>query len=468
MTAAAKYSATTTTADGSHWADLPQFAEALGRDGEDADDRWRAWARHVVTDEGITPTLLAQVWAEVVAFGASTSAVLRHGGVELKRHPGDGASGSWWRNVRHRSDHAANAAALTISPASPPSHLTAGQAPRVRRRYNTDKRRRVVAQHDRESSLATVSVVNTPIAGMADLFGQELRRRQYVTAVLRELARSCGYEQLEVPLVERASSFSEEIVGRSPWPEWDQRGCFYLEVPDYVATYDVAPSRTEALLIPEGTISVTRWLGRLLAETPSTVFPLKVFYETTCFRNELVDSLDGLKRRQFTQFGLEVLGADAGVSDIEVIHLIASSLYRLGVPMGALRVRVGDVAIFNRLVELSGLGATEAIEIKEELDAIAECKAGKHPHRRPGLIDEVATVLDRAGTAEPWRALWLDMAGGLDSLATVQAVADPEIAARLSELEELVAALGRLGVRVEVDLCVVRSHEYYKIGRAHV
>ena len=122
---------------------------------------------------------------------------------------------------------------------------------------------------------------------------------------------------------------------------------------------------------------MTRWLGKQLADDPDLVFPIKLTYETPCFRNELVDGLSETKRRHFTQFGLEVLGAPGGHSDIEVIHLIAESLRLLRAPTHAIRVRLGDVSVFNRLVELTGLDADTAIEVKEALDAIASVGPGR-------------------------------------------------------------------------------------------
>lgn len=52
---------------------------------------------------------------ELASFGTSTSAVLQQGEVQLLRHRGDADLGPWQRMVRHRSDHAANAAALVES-----------------------------------------------------------------------------------------------------------------------------------------------------------------------------------------------------------------------------------------------------------------------------------------------------------------------------------------------------------------
>lgn len=304
-------------------------------------------------------------------------------------------------------------------------------------------------------------LLNSPLAGMVDLFGPQLRRRLYVQTTLADLARRHGYDEVAVPLVERASSFSEDVVGRSPWPEWDQRGCFYLRVPDYVSSYDDEPAQVDALLIPEGTISVTRWLGSVLAAEPDFVFPLKLYYQTPCFRNELVSSLETGKARSFTQFGLEVLGTEPGTSDVEVIHLIAQCLIGLGVPSSAVRVRVGDVAVFNRLAQLSGIDADTAIALKELLDALAECRAGKAIHRRPGLLADLQTRLGVSAVDERWRKVWIDLASARDTVAVLAALDDAFIAERLRGLEDLGSAQREIGAQIEIDLCVVRSHEYY-------
>lgn len=238
-------------------------------------------------------------------------------------------------------------------------------------------------------------------------------------------------------------------------------GNLYLTVPDYPTSYTDAPIETEALLVPEGTISVTRWLGRQLAENPEVSFPIKLFYDMPCFRNEVVSGLTGLKRRQFTQFGLEVLGAQPGHSDIESIYLISAGLEALGVPARSTRIRIGDVGVFNRLVELGGIGEDAAIGLKEALDALAECKAGKQPERAPALAEQMRRVLDETAVEPRLRATWLGLAQEPDSLAVVSALQDDLIGGRLEHVIALVDVLRELDVSAEIDLSVVRSHEYY-------
>ena len=47
---------------------VEEFAEALRGGREDADDRWRTWARRLLGGDCLSPALLAQLWAAVVAF----------------------------------------------------------------------------------------------------------------------------------------------------------------------------------------------------------------------------------------------------------------------------------------------------------------------------------------------------------------------------------------------------------------
>ena len=277
------------------------------------------------------------------------------------------------------------------------------------------------------------------------------------------MVERAGYEQLMVPLIERAASFSEEIVGDSPWPEWDQRGCFYLSVRDYGADYDQVVGETPAVLIPEGTISVSRWLGGLLDQPEPVVLPLKVWYELPCPRNELLDTLSETKRREFTQFGLEVLGAANPAADTEVLCLVQDLLTAVGVDPAGLRARLSDVRVFNQMVEESEVPQADRIALKEAMDGIAECRAGKRPERLPALLRAAEEVLDRQhlqpGAREAWRQV-LDHAAGrvTKELRSALGAANHDA---LDHLDEMQRELTATGLGATVDLCVVRSHEYY-------
>ncbi|MDP3779492.1 MAG: ATP phosphoribosyltransferase regulatory subunit [bacterium] len=306
--------------------------------------------------------------------------------------------------------------------------------------------------------------VNSPMQGMDDVFGAYLRKRHHVIRLLSDFAQRLGFQQLEVPILERASSFSEEIVGKSPWPEWDKRGCFYLTVNNYSGSFGNLESQVEALLIPEGTISVTRWLGRLIQEQGLRGLPLKLFYDVQCFRNELVDKLSVIKRRQFRQFGVEILGSSSIAADMEIVCMINELLLLLGFPQESVVMRISDIRIFKQLVQESGLSYDDSLVIKELMDSIAESRAGKDPQAVPSLKKHFWACLDHYShltidCRKKWECI-LDSSEMHISEETLPLFGEKYIQP-FKDLNALTGSMAAHGVNAKVDLCVVRSHEYY-------
>lgn len=308
-----------------------------------------------------------------------------------------------------------------------------------------------------------MSNINKPIIGMGDVFGVQLRKRNHVLRLLSDLAQRFGFQQLEVPVVEKASSFDEKIVGKSPWPEWDKRGCFYLSIENYTGTYDENSSTEAALLNPEGTISVTRWLGKMMQEMGEASFPLKIFYDVQCFRNELVDKLSEIKHRQFRQFGIEILGTSSIAADTEIACMINQCLLLLGFPQESVVMRISDVRIFRQLIDDSGIGYDESLQIKELLDAVAESRAGKDPSLEPVLKKEILKRLESHQLSEKLSKMWvcvLDAPHKHLSKETRE-IFGKEYFDAFDSLERLISSLRRIDINAKADLCVVRSHEYY-------
>lgn len=306
-----------------------------------------------------------------------------------------------------------------------------------------------------------------PIEGFRDVYAAHLRRRRYLGQLFGAVAESFGFEPLEVPVVERAEAYSEDVVGLSPWPEWNPKGVFELDIPGYRANYYDSPESTRAVLIPEGTLSVTRWLGdRLDAyEDPrvSPELPLKIYYEVACYRNELLDSLGPTKGRQFTQFGIEILGSSSVAADVEVLSVAAEALRVLGVPNAAIRIRISSNRLYSELAELSGLGHKESVQLKELLDTLGECKAGKRPERSPRALAEIRGLLAARGLSDDLQKVWsfiVDRAPSPISDADYQILGD-RFKADVEYLDAVCSVFRDDTLSVDVDYCVVRSHEYY-------
>jgi len=225
--------------------------------------------------------------------------------------------------------------------------------------------------------------------GFRDIFGREARLREFITAKISEVFQLWGYDKIELSIIEDVGSFSERMVGGSPWPEWDQRRSFQLDVHDYERSYDSSPIFNRALLVPEGTVSVSRWLAKQLdlRQGLRANFPLKIYYVVNCFRNEPKSNLSATKARSFTQVGMEIIGTLNRYADFETIMIVADSLKAIGASKNQIKVRLGDIRIFNCLCEKCKIPYQETIALKEALDAIAESRAGNDTKR---LSDELA------------------------------------------------------------------------------
>ncbi len=309
-----------------------------------------------------------------------------------------------------------------------------------------------------------MKVNNLPLAGLHDLFGLALRKRDCLSRIFSDIVRNCGYEQLEVPLIERASSFSEGIVGESPWPEWDKRGCFYINILDYSGNYEKIYEKNEALLIPEGTVSVSRWLGRKIDENPRFQFPLKVFYNNLpCFRNELVDTLSSSKRRQFNQFGVEILGSSNVMSDVEILSLSFVMLEKVGINKTDITARISDVRIFSALAKECGIVHKDSLTLKEAMDTVAECRAGKKPERRVEQERIFWGVIDRYTLSDVQKNCWKTIINHQSGMIHKEIfdLFPSEYHGVLENLNNVRSVFLSQGLNVKIDLSVVRSHEYY-------
>ncbi len=305
--------------------------------------------------------------------------------------------------------------------------------------------------------------INLPISGMSDVFGFQLKKRNYVIRLLSDFAQRFGFQQLEVPIIEKATSFAEEVVGKSPWPEWNKRGCFYLSVDNYIDSYKNCISTENALLNPEGTISVTRWLGKVIKEIGVNSFPLKLFYDVQCFRNELINNLSETKHRQFRQFGIEILGSSAIIADMEIVCMINEFLLLLGFNRESIIVRISDVRIFKQLILESKIDYDNSLVIKELLDSIAESRAGKDPNAVYSLKTQFWCIMSKyclnSNCVKKWELI-LNVPYKQLSKET-KLLFGNKYSDAFNDLTQITESLIANGIKTKVDLCVVRSHEYY-------
>lgn len=305
--------------------------------------------------------------------------------------------------------------------------------------------------------------VREPLKGFRDILGQEVRVKNFVADKISEVFQKWGYEQIIFPLLERASSFSEQVVGSSPWPEWDKRSVFYLHVQDYLNSYENLPEQVPSLLVPEGTISVSRWLAKLLAAKKSTkdLFPIKVFYVTPCFRNELISKLSSTKGREFNQVGVEIMGTSNILSDIEILLLIYEGFKAINIPGEMITIRIGSVEIFNLLCTESSIDENTRIVLKNSLDTIAEARAGKGPERLKPEIETVIGIINQKKLSAALMKKWDIVLNTYVTALNGQIKKDLGYDKQVDDLNGVAKVMQNAGINCVIDPSVVRSHEYY-------
>lgn len=74
--------------------------------------------------------------------------------------------------------------------------------------------------------------------GFWDIFGREARLREFMATKISEVFQLWGYDKIELSIIESMDSFSERVVGGSPWPEWNHKCSFQVDVCDYMRSYD--------------------------------------------------------------------------------------------------------------------------------------------------------------------------------------------------------------------------------------
>jgi len=258
--------------------------------------------------------------------------------------------------------------------------------------------------------------------GYRDLGPAEAERRSALASRLREQFARWGYREVVTPTLE----FLETIVhGTGPGIE-DQ----LVKVIDGAAVLALRPEMT----VPIARLAAMRLLR-------SAAGPLRLCYVAPVFRSQE----RGLGRlREFTQAGVELLGAPSPDGDAEVIALAVESLRAAGVP--GTTIRLGHLGLLNDLLQ----------ELPEGLQADVRARL----YRR-----EFVGIGNAALDGPPARLLRaLPELHGLDGLERAREFAtSPTSRGALRELEGVAEQLRAYGVAdaVEIDLSVIRDFSYY-------
>ncbi len=255
--------------------------------------------------------------------------------------------------------------------------------------------------------------------GTRDLLPPESRLWQAVETVARETFGAFGSEEIRTPVFEPTELFvrsvgeTTDIVHKEMYTFPDRKG-------------------RSLTLRPEGTAGVARaWLENRLGERTQ---PLRLYYIGPMFRYE---RMQRGRYRQFSQIGLEIVGADTPLADAELLAAMHEFFVRLG--------------FADLVIHLNNLGDPE--DRPRYQDAI---RAALAP-RREALCADCQRRLDE----NPLRVLDCKVPSCQVIAADVPAMDDVAGDASRQHVARVEAQLERLGIPFVRNRRLVRGLDYY-------
>lgn len=261
--------------------------------------------------------------------------------------------------------------------------------------------------------------------GVADLFFRDAARKRAVERVLGDTFTSWGYSEIIPPTFEYYESLAAEAgpqLREEMYRFFDRDG------------------RTLALRA-DFTIPTARVVGTKLFDR---AMPLRFFYVGSVFRYE--EPQAGV-RREFTQAGIELIGAATADADAEAIALAMTALRNLG--LGDFRFTLGNAAYLEAM--------TRDVHLADDV-ALREAIRRKNTPALKNLLDSLDIAPERKAALEQIPMLW-----GSDDVLDRAVCLNDQAREALEHLRQVVARLRQygLGENVTLDLAENRGMAYY-------
>ena len=257
------------------------------------------------------------------------------------------------------------------------------------------------------------------VRGTYDLYGEAKRKAKKVIATGSSIVEKYGFEEIETPIFEFTEVFSRNLGDTS----------------DIVTKemYCFEDRGGESLTLrPEGTAGVVR---AFISEGMQQNLPVKMYYAGPMFRYERPQKG---RQRQFTQFGVELLGIETPQADIEVI------------------------AMAYEFIESLGLGGTITVEInslgdKASRDAYREKLVAYLKANYDRLSEDSKARLDK----NPLRVLDSKEECDKAVIADAPLYQDSLNDASKSFFNQVLQGLDNLNIKYRVNNRLVRGLDYY-------
>lgn len=270
--------------------------------------------------------------------------------------------------------------------------------------------------------------LHTP-KGVNDILPAECTRKKTVQDTIWSVFASFGYSEVETPAFEYYDCFAGtngQISQEGMFKFFDEQGRILT-------------------LRPDITTSIARMSATKQADE---LRPLRFCYTGNVYR---ADRTEGVRQREFTQSGIEIIGSYQPAADAEVIAAAIEAALACGIK--ELHMEIGQVAFFAGLTEQTGLNSDDVEKLRERIDS-KDTSGIKHIIKDLNISEDIKalmielpylfgdkTVLDKAEVS------------GLNEKS--KAALD-----NIREIYELLCLYG-LEDYISIDLSMLQSIDYY-------
>jgi histidyl-tRNA synthetase len=256
--------------------------------------------------------------------------------------------------------------------------------------------------------------------GTKDIFFDDMKIWEYVEENIKEICLKHNMSQIRTPIFEDTSLFSRsvgnetDIVNKEMYTFLDKGG-------------------RSITLRPELTAGVVRaYIENGFSSMPT---PIKLWYIGTMYRYE---KMQKGRYREFGQFGIEVLGSDSYLADVEVIYVAYELFKKLGL-LNKLTLRINSIGC-------------------------SECRSKYIIALKDYLADKIDNMCDDCKTRyvkNPMRIIDCKQDKCKENKQKLPMITDYLCDECREDFENLKATLTDVGIEFEIDKTIVRGLDYY-------
>lgn len=256
--------------------------------------------------------------------------------------------------------------------------------------------------------------------GTRDFLPDEMEKRRKIEKVMRDVAESYGYREVQTPTFEHLELFtlkSGEGIIEEIYAFKDKSG-------------------RDLALRPELTAPVMRMFANECSVMPK---PLRFYYFANCFRYERPQKG---RYREFWQFGVELIGSDSYLADAEVILLAYDIMKKLNLNF---EIHVGHVGLLRHLLrDIDDEKASKVMRLIDKKDS-----EGLESYLNEIKVDE--ELKNKIYSI-------VEMVGGRDIIEEAKEIL-PDF--DYGNIEKLCDCLDLVGVKYNLDFGIARGLDYY-------